>query len=183
MPRLPPKWPPIEETTSMMRSRISCASCGSCWRSSLRRSDGELMLSSSRVMAFLRSALANVTPDRCQIVHRAADDSSVFTRLGQQLIDARARRRRADQSGISELPLCSIFARRFPELLRRLLLIEQIIDDLKGQADRPAKTAERIELRIGGVSEETAEDDAGSEKLAGLVAVNEFECLKCGDRL
>ena len=73
--------------------------------------------------------------------------------------------------------MCSIFARRFPELLRRLLLIEQIIDDLEGQADRPAETAERIELRICGVSEETAENDAGGQKLAGLVAVNEFEAF------
>jgi len=38
-----------------------------------------------------------------------------------------------------------------------LLLIENVVDDLKGQADRLSESAEGVELSIGGVAEESAE--------------------------
>src|ERR1700694_1539226 len=128
----------------------------------------------------LRSALANVTRDRCQIVHRTGDHSSVFGRVAQEVGHALTSGVRTHQRGVRQFSLRRVFAGGLAELLRCLLLIEKVVDDLKRQADRLSESAKRVELDIGGVAEESAEEDAGGDQLACLVRVDEFELLKCG---
>src|SRR5436309_5160320 len=163
------------ETTSMIRSRISCASCLSCWRSSLRMSIGELIWSSSGVIS--GAAVANVTRDRREIVHRTADHISVFHSFPKELVDTFSGRLRAEQRGIGPLPLRRIFPRRLAELLGCPLLIEKVVNNLKRQAGRLAIAAQGFELRVGRARQEPAQHRRGGDELRGLVAVDEFQFL------
>src|SRR5947209_16468141 len=95
---------------------------------------------------WLRSSLANVTRDRCQIVPRTGDHSSVFGRVAQEVGHPPTSGVRAHQRGVCQFSLRRVFAGGLAELLRRLLLIEKVVDDLKCQADRLSESAKGVEL-------------------------------------
>src|SRR5205085_7816756 len=132
MPRLPPKWPPTFDTVSMIVSRISCASCGSCLRSSLRTSAGVSISSRIRVMSSAPSgaAFADVTCYVREIVHRTGHLISVGHGDCEQLPRSLACRFDADQRGIRQLSLRDIFACGLYKRFRALFDVEQIVDDL-----------------------------------------------------
>src|SRR5712671_2510694 len=128
MPRLPPKWPPIFETTSIMRWRISSASSWSCRRLSDRRSCGELMVSRSVIgCGASRSPFADETRDPGEIVHRTADDSSVADCLAQERVDGSAGGLRAEERRVGQLPLRQILAGRLPERGCIFFLVQEVI--------------------------------------------------------
>src|SRR6185503_19647001 len=114
MPRLPPKWPPMCETTSMIVSRISWATCGSCLRSSLRRSRGDSIESSSRGMMVvsraLGSALADVTRNRAEVIHRAGDHISVLLGHPEQAFHFRPCTLHAQKRGEGQFSLGDVLS-------------------------------------------------------------------------
>src|SRR5207248_4186959 len=106
----------------------------------------------------LGTALADVTCHLREIVRRRTADpisdrdgpSEEPPRLGPCIFDAHQRR-------IGELSLGDVLARGLAELLGAGLEVEQIVDDLKGDADALAVRLERGELHLRGVAEEAAE--------------------------
>src|SRR5436190_20364831 len=124
------------------------------------------------------STVANVTRDRCQIVHRTADDSSVLLGLLKQVRGAFSGLGDPDQRGVRQLSLRGVFAGGLAELLRGSLLVEEVVNDLKRKADRLAVVAKDIELLLRSVGQQTAEHDRGGDQLRGLVAVNELQPLQ-----
>ena len=124
-----------------------------------------------------RSPFADETRDPGEIVHRAADDSSVAHRLFEQRFNPGASGVRTEQRRIGQLSLCKILPSRLTQGRGVFFLVEQIIDDLEGQSHGIAVAAERLDLLLGRAGEQPAENHGRRQQFAGLVAVDEIEQL------
>src|SRR5262249_31669492 len=139
-------------------------------------SAGVLIL--SRSPAISRATVANVTRDRRQIVHRAADHSSVLLGILKQVGGPFSGCVDADERRIGKLALCGILSRGLTKLLGRALAVREVVNDLKRKADRLAVVAQRVEFRLSGAGQQPAEHDRGGDQLRGLVAVDELQPLE-----
>jgi len=68
-----------------------------------------------------------------------------------------------------------VFARGFAELFGGLSNVENVVDDLEGEAEGLSECGERIEAGRSGVRAHGAEADAGGEQRGGLAAMDVFE--------
>ena len=76
---------------------------------------------------------------------------------------------------VGQLSLRKILPGRLAERGRVFFLIEQVVDDLEGEADGAAVAAERLDLFVSRVRQQPAEDHGRRQQLAGLVAMDEVE--------
>ena len=70
----------------------------------------------------------------------------------------------AQQRRVRRLLRRQVLPGRLPQDLGRLRDVEDVVDDLEGEADRAGVGAERGDLRSGGASQERAGDDRGLEE-------------------
>src|SRR6185295_17040621 len=73
---------------------------------------------------------------------------------------------------ISDLLLPLVLAGRLPERLQRALDVEDVVDDLEGEADAVSVRAERRQLRLGGAGQERARAQGSSDERRGLAGVD-----------
>src|SRR5215212_6818893 len=176
----------MRETTSMICSRISCATWGSCLRSSFRRSLGVSIESSSRGIVVsplgerLMAPLADETRDLREEIHRAGDHISVPEGVRQQATYLRPCTLHAQQRGPRQFSLRHVLPGRLSQGRRGLLDVQEVVDDLEGQAEGVRVAAQRRELLHRRPGQQPAEDYRRGEELPGLVPVDEMELLEEG---
>jgi len=81
-------------------------------------------------------------------------------------------RRRGKHGDVGRLVVVDILARRLAERRRRLGHVEDVVDDLEGEADRVAVLGERLPLARVRRAAGGAHQDAGAQEGAGLPAVH-----------
>ena len=87
--------------------------------------------------------------------------------------------RQPKKRGVGCLCCLGIFPRSFPEFLARLSDIENVVDDLKGEAERLTESGQRSELRRRRIRTHPAESQGAGEQRGGFRAMNELK-LRAG---
>src|SRR5260221_5695043 len=83
----------------------------------------------------------------------------------------------AEEGRIGQLSLGEVLPGRLAERGRALLDVEQIVDDLEGVAGGIAIPAQRGQLLLTGIGQQSAEDGRRRQQTAGLVGVDERQVV------
>src|SRR5579862_182180 len=106
-----------------------------------------------------------------------------LARFGDQGVGFAGGLLNSEQSGVSNFVGCEVFARRLTELFGRLRDVENVVGNLKGEADGAPEGPQRSNRFIVGAGVNAATHATRGDQRRSLGAVDIFESLSVGWRV